>query len=74
MSREERVVFAENIEHFIDQVIEAATEGFVRVPTGELAFAVETNYWKMTMFRESVETEEPQAPDVVEKPATKRTK
>jgi hypothetical protein len=66
MSQEYKVVFAENIDHFIDQVIEHAVDGYVRVPTNELAFAVETNFWKMTMVKgEAVIDVEPEEPAVL---------
>lgn len=50
----EIVVTGDNIESFIDSVIEAAQEGYVRVDTMELSMAVTTNYWRCTM-RKSVE-------------------
>lgn len=50
----EIVVTGDNIEAFIDAVIEAAQEGYVRVDTMELSMAVTTNYWRFTM-RKSVE-------------------
>ena len=50
----EIVVTGDNIESFIDAVIEAAQEGYVRVDTMELSMAVTTNYWRCTM-RKSVE-------------------
>lgn len=50
----EIVVTGDNIEAFIDAVIEAAQEGYVRVDTMELSMAVTTNYWRCTM-RKSVE-------------------
>jgi hypothetical protein len=66
MSQEYTVVYAENIDHFMDQVIELAVEGWVRVPTNELAFAVETNFWKMTMVKgEAVIDVEPEEPAVL---------
>lgn len=50
----EIVVTGDNIESFIDAVIEAAQEGYIRVDTMELSMAVTTNYWRCTM-RKSVE-------------------
>ncbi len=51
MIREEKLVYAENIEHFIDQAMQAGVEGWARVSTGELAESVMSNYWKMTCER-----------------------
>ena len=67
----EIVVTGDNIESFIDSVIEAAQEGYVRVDTMELSMAVTTNYWRCTM-RKSVEiVEEVSAEVEVKKVASK---
>lgn len=52
---EEITVTGENIESFIDAVIESAKAGYVRVDTMELSSSVVTNYWRMTMARSIVE-------------------
>ena len=57
---EQITVQGDNIEVFVDRVIEKAKEGYVRVDTMELSMAVQTNYWVMTMVR-PVESE-PQEP------------
>ena len=62
----EIVVTGDNIESFIDSVIEAAQEGYVRVDTMELSMAVTTNYWRCTM-RKSVEIVEEVSTEVVVK-------
>ena len=67
----EIVVTGDNIESFIDSVIEAAQEGYVRVDTMELSMAVTTNYWRCTM-RKSVEIVEEVSTEVeVKKVASK---
>ena len=67
----EIVVTGDNIESFIDSVIEAAQEGYVRVDTMELSMAVTTNYWRCTM-RKSVEIVEEVSTEVeVKKGASK---
>ena len=67
----EIVVTGDNIEAFIDAVIEAAQEGYVRVDTMELSMAVTTNYWRCTM-RKSVEIVEEVSTEVeVKKVASK---
>lgn len=48
---EQITVQGDNIEVFVDRVIEKAKEGYVRVDTMELTMAVQTNYWVMTMSR-----------------------
>lgn len=48
---EQITVQGDNIEVFVDRVIEKAKEGFTRVDTMELTMAVQTNYWVMTMSR-----------------------
>jgi len=48
---EQITVQGDNIENFIDNVIEKAKEGYVRVDSMELSMAVQTNYWVMTMVR-----------------------
>lgn len=55
---EEITVQGDNIEVFIDRVIEKAKEGFVRVDSMELSLAVQTNYWSVTMRREVLEEEQ----------------
>ena len=52
-------VAGDNIEAFIDNVIEKAKEGYVRVDTMELSMAVQTNYWTMTMRKEQAVEPEP---------------
>jgi hypothetical protein len=54
-------VQGDNIEAFMDNVIQKAQEGYTRLDTMELSMAVLTNYWVMTMQREVPETvvEEP---------------
>lgn len=52
-------VSGDNIEAFIDNVIEKAKEGYIRVDTMELTMAVQTNYWTMTMCKEEVVEQEP---------------
>ena len=60
---EEITVHGENIEVFVDRVIEKAKEGYVRVDSMELSMAVQTNYWVMTMVRPvESEQESPQEP------------
>ena len=60
---EQITVQGDNIEVFVDRVIEKAKEGYVRVDTMELSMAVQTNYWVMTMVRPvESETETPQEP------------
>ena len=60
---EQITVQGDNIEVFVDRVIEKAKEGYVRVDTMELSMAVQTNYWVMTMVRHvESETEAPQEP------------
>jgi len=60
---EEITVHGENIEVFVDRVIEKAKEGYVRVDSMELSMAVQTNYWVMTMVRPvESESEAPQEP------------
>lgn len=54
-------VQGDNIEAFMDNVIQKAQEGYTRLDTMELSMAVQTNYWVMTMQRQ---IEEP----VVEEP------
>jgi hypothetical protein len=61
MATEEITVSGDNIESFLDTVIEFAAKGFVRVDTMELSMGVLTNYWRCTMARE-VEAQEPEAP------------
>ena len=56
---EEITVHGENIEVFVDRVIEKAKEGYVRVDTMELSMAVQTNYWTMTMRKEQAVEPEP---------------
>jgi hypothetical protein len=51
-SREQVTVTGDNIESFIDAVVEAAKEGYERVDTMELSMGVLTNYWRCTMMRE----------------------
>ena len=65
---EEITVTGENIESFIDAVIESAKAGYVRVDTMELSSSVVTNYWRMTMARSIVEEVQE-----VEKTGAKRT-
>ena len=65
MTLQERVVYAENVEAFVDALVEAAAEGFKPVHTGELEHAVLTNYWKLLMVREVSEPAEHKAPDAV---------
>ena len=60
---EEITVHGENIEVFVDRVIEKAKEGYVRVDSMELSMAVQTNYWSMTMRRE-VQVEEQEEQEV----------
>ena len=60
---EEITVHGENIEVFVDRVIEKAKEGYVRVDSMELSLAVQTNYWSMTMRRE-VQVEEQEEQEV----------
>ena len=55
---EEIKVQGDNIEVFLDRVIEKAKEGFVRVDGMELSLSVQTNYWSMTMRREVQEEEQ----------------
>lgn len=60
---EEITVHGENIEVFVDRVIEKAKEGYVRLDSMELSMAVQTNYWVMTMVRPvESESEAPQEP------------
>lgn len=60
---EEITVQGENIEVFVDRVIEKAKEGYVRVDSMELSMAVQTNYWVITMVRPvESESEAPQEP------------
>lgn len=69
---EEITVHGENIEVFVDRVIEKAKEGYVRVDSMELSMAVQTNYWVMTMVR-PVESE-PEAPQEPKKTAGRPAK
>lgn len=55
---EEIKVQGDNIEVFLDRVIEKAKEGFVRVDGMELSLSAQTNYWSMTMRREVQEEEQ----------------
>ena len=58
---EQITVQGDNIEVFVDRVIEKAKEGYVRVDTMELSMGVQTNYWVMTMVRPvESESEAPQ--------------
>lgn len=60
---EQITVQGDNIEVFVDRVIEKAKEGYVRVDTMELSMGVQTNYWVMTMVRPvESEPESPQEP------------
>lgn len=60
---EQITVQGDNIEVFVDRVIEKAKEGYVRVDTMELSMGVQTNYWVMTMVRSAEsESEAPQEP------------
>lgn len=60
---EQITVQGDNIEVFVDRVIEKAKEGYVRVDTMELSMGVQTNYWVMTMVRPvESESEAPQEP------------
>lgn len=69
---EEITVHGENIEVFVDRVIEKAKEGYVRLDSMELSMAVQTNYWVMTMVR-PVESE-PEAPQESKKTAGRPAK
>lgn len=69
---EQITVQGDNIEVFVDRVIEKAKEGYVRVDTMELSMGVQTNYWVMTMVR-PVEAE-PEAPQESKKTAGRPAK
>jgi hypothetical protein len=51
-NREQITVAGDNIESFIDAVVEAAKDGYERLDTMELSMGVLTNYWRCTMMRE----------------------
>ena len=72
----EIVVTGDNIESFIDAVIEAAQEGYVRVDTMELSMAVTTNYWRCTMRKSAEEAvpTEVEVKKVASKGAVKKDK
>lgn len=71
---EEIKVQGDNIEVFLDRVIEKAKEGFVRVDGMELSLSVQTNYWSMTMRREVQEEEQEQEEQEVKKTAGRPAK
>lgn len=44
-------VYADNIESFLDLVIEKAKEGYVRVDSMDLSLGVLTNFWSIQMVK-----------------------
>lgn len=51
----------ENIQCFVEKVMECAKDGYSLVDTGELQMSIQTNYWCCTLEREVVK-EEPTEP------------
>lgn len=51
-------VYADNIESFLDLVIEKAKEGYVRVDSMDLSLGVLTNFWSIQMVKSAEDVQE----------------